>query len=337
MAISNPQVVVVERGQDATITVTQTPAEDITGWTLSAIVRAYNGGTALVTKTVGSGITLTTPSTGVFTITFSASDLALTPGAYVWEVTRTNSGYVFPVVEPSSFIVRESSAGSNPTLTNLSEVSAILNLPTITDDQAKQYLFLIGSAEASIRTYCGRKFTYGTYTEYLNTYPSPDLFLRENPVSSVTSVHVDSNAYAGQATGAFAADTELEQGVDFYLDTTGNTENVGSTGRLIRINSFWGVDRQRPFGRLSYQPVKTQATVKVVYVGGYNIIPYDLKTAIATMVNQASLAIPKGGLLQSESSEGYSYSLSGPDVMAKIVGSVSLTLAAYRSGSTFFA
>ena len=106
MAIANPQVVVVERGQDATVIVSMSPAQDITGWTLSAIVRAYNGGTALITKTVGSGIALTTPATGVFTVTFSASGLNLTPGAYVWEVTRTNSGYLFPVVEPSSFVVR---------------------------------------------------------------------------------------------------------------------------------------------------------------------------------------------------------------------------------------
>jgi len=337
MAIANPQIVVVERGQDATVTVSMSPAQDITGWTLSAIVRAYNGGTALVTKTVGSGIELTTPATGIFTVTFSASDLNLTPGAYVWEVTRTNSGYVFPVVEPSSFVVRESSAGSNPTLTNLSEVSAILNLPTITDDQAKQYLFLIGSAEASIRRYCGRKFTYGTYTEYLNAYPSSELYLRENPVHSVTSVHVDTSGYAGQSSGGFAAATEIEQGVDFYLDTTGNTDNVGGTGCLVRINGYWGVDRQRPFGRLAYQPVKTMATVKVVYIGGYNIVPYDLKTAIATMVNQAALSIPFGGMLTSESGEGYSRSIAGPDVMMKYVGGVSSTLASYRSGSTFFA
>lgn len=337
MALTNPQIAVVERGQDATITVSMSPEQDITGWTISAIVRAYNGGTALVTKTVGSGIALTTPATGVFTVTFAAADLSLTPGAYVWEITRTNSGYIFPIVEPSSFIVRQSSSASNPTLTNLSEVSAILNLPTLTDDMAKQYLFLIGSAEDFVRRYCGRKFTYGTYTEYLNAYPSQELHLRETPVHSVTSVHVDTSGYAGQSAGAFDAATEIEQGVDFYLDTTNNIDGVSSVGRLIRINGFWGVNSVRPYGRLAYTPTKSQATVKVVYVAGYSIIPYDLKTAIATMVKQSALSIPYGGMITSQSGEGYSRSIAGADAMMKYVGSVHGVLASYRSGSSYFA
>lgn len=77
MAIVSPQIIVAEAGQDLTVTVSLSPAESVVGWTVLATLRAYNGGTALASKTIGSGITVSNSATGVFVITFSAADLTL--------------------------------------------------------------------------------------------------------------------------------------------------------------------------------------------------------------------------------------------------------------------
>ena len=67
--------------------------QDITGWTVSFIIHAYGDPNIVyVTKTVGSGVVLTTPTRGVLTATISATDVtSILPGLYQWRAERTNS------------------------------------------------------------------------------------------------------------------------------------------------------------------------------------------------------------------------------------------------------
>jgi hypothetical protein len=81
------------RGEDVTVTFTMNPPADITGWTLTFTVRDKLGGTSQFSKTVGSGITLTIPTRGVFQVAIASADTSgLAVGRYVWDVRREDSG-----------------------------------------------------------------------------------------------------------------------------------------------------------------------------------------------------------------------------------------------------
>lgn len=82
------------KGEDVTLTVTMTPATSISGWTLQFTLRKQYGDTvALITKTIGSGITVTDAGNGVFKIALASADSsALDLRAYVYDIQRTDVG-----------------------------------------------------------------------------------------------------------------------------------------------------------------------------------------------------------------------------------------------------
>jgi hypothetical protein len=76
-----------------TVTMDTPPAGGISGWALAFYLKkAYTDAVALVTKTSGSGITVTDAVNGVFTVTLATADTDQTPGNYVYDVWRTDSG-----------------------------------------------------------------------------------------------------------------------------------------------------------------------------------------------------------------------------------------------------
>src|SRR4051794_1726099 len=78
------------QGEDLLLTFTMTPPTDISGWTLSSTVKDKLGGTTQFTPTYA----ITDAGRGVFTLTWTrAQTSALTPGDYVWDVRRTDSGF----------------------------------------------------------------------------------------------------------------------------------------------------------------------------------------------------------------------------------------------------
>lgn len=74
----------------------ETTAQDITGWTLSYRLKrspADLDADAVLTKTTSSGIALTTPGSGVCTVTIEDTDTdSLSPSTYFHELKRTNAG-----------------------------------------------------------------------------------------------------------------------------------------------------------------------------------------------------------------------------------------------------
>jgi len=88
-------------GEDKSIVITvyqsdkKTP-QDITSWALSWMLKSQLSdvdGSALLTKTTVSGIALTTPGSGICTITVADTDTdALTPGRLYHELKRTDAG-----------------------------------------------------------------------------------------------------------------------------------------------------------------------------------------------------------------------------------------------------
>lgn len=82
----------VFRGEDALLSFTQDPVEDITGWTIVLTVKRY---LTDVAPLFTANATLTSPLTGQYTAAMSAAQTgALTPGPYLYEVTRVNTGSV---------------------------------------------------------------------------------------------------------------------------------------------------------------------------------------------------------------------------------------------------
>lgn len=69
--------------------------QDITGWSLSWMLKASLADadvSALLTKTNASGITLTTPTSGVCTVSIADTDTdGIAAGRYVHELKRTDS------------------------------------------------------------------------------------------------------------------------------------------------------------------------------------------------------------------------------------------------------
>ncbi len=65
--------------------------QDITGWAIEWVLREGPAGAEQFTKTVGSGITLTTPTEGVLSVAIADSDtLALDPKTYYYTLRRTD-------------------------------------------------------------------------------------------------------------------------------------------------------------------------------------------------------------------------------------------------------
>lgn len=69
------------------------------------VTTSAGGGTVILSKTIGSGIS--TPGTS-FIVTLSDSDTAITPGRYYHECKITVGSTTYQVLDPSPFIVKGS-------------------------------------------------------------------------------------------------------------------------------------------------------------------------------------------------------------------------------------
>jgi hypothetical protein len=325
--------------QDATATITLSPSESVAGWTAQFTVRGQADSTALITKTTSSGITVSDATNGVFQVSLSATDLTLTPGLYRFELTRTNPGAVYPIAEGSLLVTSSVYAGSQPTLTNVADLIAVTGDGTPDDTDALRMMFLLGAVEAAVKRACGRNFTYSaTQTQYLDADWSRVLRLRETPVESVTSLYYDLGAYGGQATGAFAAETLLAAGTDYYLDRDRPTDTYSNSGFVYRIGTVWAGWQERPYAYLGYRPVPAKGAVLVSYRGGFgnNLrVPMDLALGIIDGVQMLRQTTDLGRMKQSESGEGYTYSLGPLEAEVMRLGSIRQVISTYRRGEMF--
>ncbi len=347
MAIAAPVMVVVDAGQDATVTVTI--PTDTTSWTMTASLRAAMGSAALATKTVGSGI-VNTPgglsSTAV--ITFSAADTAtLQPGGYVWDLERTNAAADYQIIDTSSFRIRGVISGTYPSYTNLSELLAHIGQSSAPNDaDVKFYLQLMSAAEQLLSDYIGRQLFYGSYTEWRDAPLRGNIFLRETPIWSMTSVNYDGAGGFGEIPNTFGSDTLLTSGADYYYrkDHTGDKGYIGELFVTRGNQTFWGwggygnwFGRGYTPGLLSSRPTTIPGAFKIVYLGGYAVIPDDIKLAVWEIAMDRANARARGVGLQSESGMNYSYSLAPyADELSKL-GSVASVIAKYKHGETYAA
>lgn len=107
----NTQTITVQRGLGMYQTVAPlVPGggdDDVTGWTLRFRVFRRVGAAALVTLTLGSGITLDDADDGLFSLRMSPDQVtALAAGDYLWDLERTDAGNQYQIAG-GPFVVLE--------------------------------------------------------------------------------------------------------------------------------------------------------------------------------------------------------------------------------------
>ena len=92
-----------------TVKSTDESAKDVTGATVTYTVRANSkSGTQVIQKTVNNGIVLTTPTSGILTVTLNPADTALDVGRkYFYDCQVTLSGVVQTVQAGQITVVGE--------------------------------------------------------------------------------------------------------------------------------------------------------------------------------------------------------------------------------------
>lgn len=176
-------------------------------------------------------------------------------------------------------------------ITTKEKVKTFLGISGTTHDNLIDEL--IKNATSSIERFCNRSFTEATYTEYFDTDKVFKLFLRNFPVSSLTSVQ-----YRG---GTWGAITWLDLNVNDYL--------LNDNGKVT----------------FAFLLPEAEKYIKIVYVGGYKInfadelditehtLPADLTQIATEIVAQTFNQRASAGIL-TESTEGQSITYKDSDI-----------------------
>ena len=189
-------------------------------------------------------------------------------------------------------------------LTTLADLKTYLGITDSSEDDLLN--LLIADADAAILGYLDRSIEQATLTEYYSGDGTTNLLLQQRPVTAITSVHVDSGAYAGQASGAFASTTEWTAGEDFYAQSV--VENESNPGNIIAIKGpgTFTADGDRQTGG---EWPRGTGNIKVVYTAGYSTVPGDLAAACRILVAWMWSSRDNGMPVKSEKLGSYSYTL----------------------------
>lgn len=194
---------------------------------------------------------------------------------------------------------------------------------TSTSEDAQLQMFLDG-ASAAVTEYTGMDFTTRTYPTASDDGSGDNgiycgnwhdrIILRQGPVTSVTSVHLDGSAnFATNPSGAFATATLLVEGTDYVVEWDGclpGTSTKCCRSRFLRkIGGVWPGITAFTAGAVIGQAGMARGNIKVVYTAGYSTLPISIKTAILQLATAVRHDSDKGNQVQSESLGGYSYSL----------------------------
>ncbi len=239
-------------------------------------------------------------------------------------------------------------------LASFLEVLAVASFVTL--DYAKMWLGIKSSADdlrlqafldaasQNVSDYCRRRFLQQTYTDvYVGGTNTSTFALPHSPITAVASIHLDNLGRFGQLAGAFPAATLLTVGVDYMLpfdgflgddcDDSNDTTPCVKSGLIRRVDSVWPGETQYD-GGLSSRQGPGAGNIKITYTAGWtqDTMPSVIRAAVCQIAGVIKRSAPFGGLLGSESWQGYSYSLQNPQALAKYpeLGSTRSFLVKYR-------
>lgn len=183
-------------------------------------------------------------------------------------------------------------------LATLAEVKAILGIASQSAVADAQMEALLPAAESMILAYLDRQIEAADYTEYVNGTGIQTLLVRQYPIISIASIHMDRKREWG-------ADTLVDP--DTYYFAPG-----GAYGQITRLSSGFWHDRWVQYQTdLTPQEVPGQGNIKIVYRAGYETVPPVIVAAVAFLVRTMVSASAQGAMMNSEGHDGYNYSL-GP-------------------------
>lgn len=149
-------------------------------------------------------------------------------------------------------------------LTDLNTVKQMIGLTSTQTDDDELLEGLIDKETKFIQTFTGRTLFYGTHTEYKNGDNSDTLMVDEYPIVAITTIHDD---------------VDRVYGADTLIAATDYTYRANS-GIITLDDDVFAAGKQN---------------VKVVYTGGFKVIPADLALACAQRVYADYLEL-KGGM-----------------------------------------
>lgn len=205
----------------------------------------------------------------------------------------------------------------SPVLTTVADLKVFLGISASETGEDVRLNAMLCGVERSIQKMLGRTFASDSYTHYFDGSGRETLYLRQRPLTAISTVRIDAGGFGGYGTDAFNSNTVQTIGEDFIPQSLEETE--GNEGSLIAINGVW------PVG---------QKNIKVGYTAGYITIPQDLINAIHAITGEVWTMAGKGGKVQSETLGQYSYelavgeSLKGTDAE---IATARETLSRYRS------
>lgn len=196
-------------------------------------------------------------------------------------------------------------------LTTVALVKARLGIPSGNTAQDALLTDIVAETDAQLKAYLRQNIEQATYTEYYSGTGGNVLILRQRPVQSITSIHVDTDGYYGFGDSPFATADLLVAGVDYTLDWVSTTA-YSLTGFVRRIGAVWPAMGQDT-NLLNSVAVRGLGNIKVVYVGGYpsGSVPKQYQ-AWATKFACWKFATDMDGVVKSSESHSdtaYSYSL----------------------------
>lgn len=186
-------------------------------------------------------------------------------------------------------------------LTDRTALKLHLGIPAADTSEDSELDQWISGVEAAVLTFLNRNIESGSYTEYHDGHNWPELYLRQYPLTAVTSVHVDQDGFYGDASGSFPSETEWSRGVDYAIPRT--DEDEGNRGLLKALK--W---RNFDPGSSGIWP-QGSGNIKVVYTAGYSSVPAEISLAVNILIAQVRAAREAGFPLAGEQLGAYSYSV----------------------------
>lgn len=194
-------------------------------------------------------------------------------------------------------------------LTTVALVKSRLGIASTDTSQDALLTTIVAEADDILKNYLGQNVEDATYTEYYMGNGRRALVLRQRPVRSITSIHLDSDGYYGFGTSPFSATELLVAATDYTLDYASAAE-FSESGIVYRLGGVWP-STSADVGLMNDIPVKALGNIKVVYVAGYATVPSRYQ-AWATKLACWKYATDIDGATktsESHSDMAYSYSL----------------------------
>ena len=194
-----------------------------------------------------------------------------------------------------------------PNLTTLDKQKTLLEIPADDTSRDDVLQLLLDEVSNLIEEFCGRTFGAAEYTEFYSGDNTAVLVLAQRPVTAILSLWVDENGYWGDGLDPFGTATLLEAGA--YALEKDQPDGSSRCGLVYRVNGVWPRPYSVASGNLSASAPHGTGNIKVRYTAGYGTVPGTVQLACQLAVARIWRMGKFGGLVQSENTPGYSYTL----------------------------